>query len=1138
MRPAPSRQWFALIAFAILAAPVAHGASEDCFVVEERPGCRKDDPQCDPATPPVFVRVVRPDGSPCTDGTNDRCLDATAGTCQHALCVLPPKSCAALDSCHTAGTCDPATGQCSNPAKADGAPCNDGDLCRVRESCAAGVCQPGAPVVCSGPQPACGTPLGCDAKTGACVSQPSPDDTSCDDGNACTRDDRCASGACVGTDPLPCNGRPAAPGDEVAVNLTTIGNQYAPAACRTVGGQLITVWAEFVDGDKLAPSRSRIVGRRYRAADGAFGGEFRVDTAGVPVASPDVACAANGSFVVVWSAQVGPTDTDVFARRYSADATPLGDPFTVNAETALVQGGLNQAAVAGDADGNFVVVWSDLFDTNENVRVSARRFAADGSPRGGQFVVNTSAHSGSRPDVAVGSDGDFVVAWTAATEDDQADVLARRFTADGTPRGDEGLVNRKTTDGRQGRGPDVQPQGPAVALLTNGDAVVAWTSDLVDPDTGVAAPPILFVQRVPAVGLPAAPEMQVEDTGFAAVPDVAAVGDGFVVTWTRLSLYMASPPVFVASSDVWARRFAADSRPIDAAFRVNRFAGPGHLLGAVVELKGDQPVLAGAGAALAGGADGAFAVAWESAGRPAFEIDGTPAQHGQDGDRSGIYLQRFLSADDCRDTASCDPATGQCGTPRADGTACDDGDACTSGDQCAAGACNASPVQCPASACHDGGLCDPRTGACVQVEQPDGTRCEDGNLCTFGETCQAGACASGAPRDCSARDLCHQGSCDTTTGQCVFAAKPDGTACEDANHCTAGDTCRSGACTSGVPVVCAAAADCQDSACIPKVGCTVTARPDGTACSDGNQCSVNDRCAGGRCAAGPALICGGNADPCRQAYACDPQTGACASPFSPDGTPCNDGDACTRADQCRGGACGGSPEPACAALTDALACWVARPLTPFNLRPYNAHVDEFGAAPDLVALRPAGLCEAAGLDGGPLANPALRLGCYDVKTRLLPTTLTKLARYFGYDVSDRTLVNRFGVQSVRVLRPRGATGESVCTPLRGPDGGLPGLPRHRCYTALPALVPKNGPLVTLKGGLGGGTFRLGALQRYCTPAGAPGAAPAVVLACYALREDRPPRLAPPDQKVSGDFGAQTLRLAVTGRTLCVPSALK
>jgi RHS repeat-associated protein len=49
--------------------------------------------------------------------------------------------CQALDGCHLAGVCDPATGQCANPAKADGAPCDDGDTCTRADTCTAGACR-------------------------------------------------------------------------------------------------------------------------------------------------------------------------------------------------------------------------------------------------------------------------------------------------------------------------------------------------------------------------------------------------------------------------------------------------------------------------------------------------------------------------------------------------------------------------------------------------------------------------------------------------------------------------------------------------------------------------------------------------------------------------------------------------------------------------------------------------------------------------------------------------------------------------------------------------------------------------------------------------------------------------------------
>src|SRR5205823_13512077 len=56
------------------------------------------------------------DASACT--TNDTC---SGGTCGRTAVV-----CTALDACHQAGTCAPATGMCSNPASPMGTPCTGG----------------------------------------------------------------------------------------------------------------------------------------------------------------------------------------------------------------------------------------------------------------------------------------------------------------------------------------------------------------------------------------------------------------------------------------------------------------------------------------------------------------------------------------------------------------------------------------------------------------------------------------------------------------------------------------------------------------------------------------------------------------------------------------------------------------------------------------------------------------------------------------------------------------------------------------------------------------------------------------------------------------------------------------------------
>jgi hypothetical protein len=106
------------------------------------------------------------------------------GAC-HSAC--DGVTCTAQDDCHNVGTCDPATGACSNPIAADGMACDDGNPATVNDQCAKGVC--GGTVVCAGaPSPVpktgqsqCwdqeGTEIGCegtgqdgDLQNGASVS--------------------------------------------------------------------------------------------------------------------------------------------------------------------------------------------------------------------------------------------------------------------------------------------------------------------------------------------------------------------------------------------------------------------------------------------------------------------------------------------------------------------------------------------------------------------------------------------------------------------------------------------------------------------------------------------------------------------------------------------------------------------------------------------------------------------------------------------------------------------------------------------------------------------------------------------------------------------------------------------------------
>ncbi len=109
-------------------------------------------------------------------------------------------------------------------------------------------------------------------------------------------------------------------------------------------------------------------------------------------------------------------------------------------------------------------------------------------------------------------------------------------------------------------------------------------------------------------------------------------------------------------------------------------------------------------------------------------------------------------------------------------------------------------------------------------------------------------------------------------------------------------TCAAGTiCSLGV-----AEPQCNEAVCIAAVGCTIQRKPDGTRCEDGNACTIDDVCGAGVCA-GAGLPCDdGNA--CTD-DSCDP-TGGCV--HTNNSEPCDDANACTSLDKCAGGTCGGT----------------------------------------------------------------------------------------------------------------------------------------------------------------------------------------------------------------------------------------
>jgi len=233
-------------------------------------------------------------------------------------------------------------------------------------------------------------------------------------------------------------------GTEFAVNQFTSFNQRNPAIAALADGRFVVVWVSEQQRALAAPPSTNspisyglasvdVYARIFSATGVPTTGELLVNTSSALCSSPKVAAAADGTFMIVWTEQDrahGQNGMDIWGRKFSA----AGTGSAVQCINTTRYGDQYEARISADSSGYFVV-WSSLGQDGSEEGVFGQFVHYDGSPDGGEIQINNNWVSHQvQPAVASDAQGRFVAVWTSwGAGVNSFDLFAQRFVNSAVP---------------------------------------------------------------------------------------------------------------------------------------------------------------------------------------------------------------------------------------------------------------------------------------------------------------------------------------------------------------------------------------------------------------------------------------------------------------------------------------------------------------------------------------------------------------------------------------------------------------------------------------------------------------------------------------------------------------------------------
>lgn len=296
----------------------------------------------------------------------------------------------------------------------------------------------------------------------------------------------------------------------------------------------------------------------------------------------------------------------------------MASEFRVNTYQAQWQ---SHPDIARLADGSIVIVWDSFFfeDAGDVYYIAAQRYAANGTPIGGEQILSDVSLEARYPRISALDDGDYAVSWQASSGSilNETDVYTATYDADGSARDDPRQVNpffesdvfaaetiataqgylvvytadletdrdnelwlrAYDADGIATSGPvkvnnfkDQDDFNPRAELLDNGDVIVIWDHEnLFDPDE-------IYGRVFRADGTPRGSQFQITDDSKSANgafnltnTNLSVAGldrDRFVVTFNRADVVDGE-----LEQQLIGRIFNANGSPAGAEFVIDANAG-------------------------------------------------------------------------------------------------------------------------------------------------------------------------------------------------------------------------------------------------------------------------------------------------------------------------------------------------------------------------------------------------------------------------------------------------------------------------------------------------------------------------------------------------------------------------------------